>query len=265
MKKNPAAFNLIIALGLGLLLCSCASGPRSTTTAWMQDGQKVGTIQQRPTGTGTINYYRDLSGHVVRMERVGKDGLPLPGSSITTLTYANGEMVEERHLDAAGHLAATPDGFALRRWNRTPNPEKNGMIVELSLLDANTNLICGKSGFAVMREVINGNHQTKDIRFLDCASNPAPSLWMGVPNVVEARYDYLVGVVPVTCVALLDATGNVIARKELTGGIPTMQNTQTVNYYNQPNYYYYNQAPGNREPVYRAPAVLPQRFSNKLY
>jgi hypothetical protein len=201
----------------------------------------------------------------VRIERLGKDGQLLPGASITTLAYAGGVIAEERHLDAAGNLAATPDGFALRRWNRTPNPTGSGMILELTLLDANTNLVCGKTGFATMREVINGSHQTKDIRFFDCASNPAPSLWLEVSNVVEARYDYLVGVAPVTCVALLDATGNVIARKELAAGAPATQNSQTTYIYSQPNYYYYNQAPVYRAPAYRAPVVLPTRFSNKFY
>ena len=226
------------SLALVLLVCSCATS-KNPTTDWIKDNQKIGTIETRPGMGGMDKYYKNLSGQVMRIEKVGYNGQISPGASVTIFSYADGTMSEEQHQDTSGRLTMTGEGFAVRRWHYVRDEQNSQLIVEESLYDASQKPVCGLAGYALVRRIEDVNGRMKNIKFLDVNGNAAATTWLGLPNVAEARYEYLQALTEVACVAFLDRDGKVFNRKQISGSDSFSSQTTTRDNYNyQPVYYY---------------------------
>ena len=228
----------LTSLALALVVCSCATSKKPTTN-WIKDNQKIGTIETRPGMGGMDNYYKDLSGRVMRIEKVGYNGQPMTGASITVFSYADGTMSEELHQDASGRLAVTGEGYAVRRWHFVRDEQNSQLTVEESLYDASQKLVCGKAGYALARRIEDVKGRIKNIKFLDVNGNAATTTWLGLPNVAEARYEYLQAITEVACVAFLDRDGNVFNRKQISGSDSSSSQIITYDNYNYRPVYYY--------------------------
>lgn len=208
----------------------------------MKDNQKIGTIETLPRPWGMESCYKDLHGRLLRTEERNLDGRLLAGVCTTELSYAGNNLVMQQNLDSNEKLTCNQEGYAMCQWTYSQDEEGN-RVVEESFFNERKLPVLTQDGFAIVRNTEAPNGQVKKIQFFDLARKPAPSTWLGVPNVVEVQYAYLQGVTPVTCAAFLDSSGNVIERKQLTG--QTTENwsssctTYNYYYYYQPCYYYH--------------------------
>jgi hypothetical protein len=216
-----------------LVFCSCAT-QGTKISPWMKDGQKIGTIETSPQPWGTESRYKDLNHRLMRTERHNPDGRLLAGVCIVQLTYdSTGMLTAEQHLNSNEKLARNEEGYALRKWTHTSDPD-GSRIVEESFFDENERSVLTRAGFAILKRFETAEGKATKILFFDSARKPVPSTWLNVPGVVEVQYAYLQGVTPVTCAAFLNSAGKVVDRKQLSGQTTGSWSSSYTTYY----YYY---------------------------
>jgi len=225
MNKTCATIMACLPFCAGLL-CSCSSTSSNDSPRNGENSQKV----HEPWGTQII--YRDASGSIVRIEKRGRDKKLLPGACIVQFSYTNGDRVAEQNLNSQGSLVCNSEGYAITKYGYLLDPGEPP-VVEETFYDQNNQPVVTKSGFAMMTCTENPDGRINTIHFSDFQSRPAPSLWDGVPNVVDVQYYYLQGVTPILCGVFWDATGNIISRKQLRGLTSeiSMQAIDTSGYY----------------------------------
>ena len=204
--------------GLSLwLLCSCATADRPKAEPWVKDNQKIGVVTSVKRPWGYDYRYEDLTGRLLRVEKRDDSRQFCAGACTTRFDYdARGRLSTAQHLDAAERPCLTPSGYALCRWDYFQGAD-DSRIVQESYFNCEGNLVSTRSGCAVVRRTSSPDGKLKRIELLDPSQKPASASWLGVANVAEVQYSYLEGIGEVTCAAFLDATGRVIARKQLDG------------------------------------------------
>jgi hypothetical protein len=218
-----------------LLLCAGLLSSCVTEQAWIQNDQKIGTIQTEKRPWGTESSYRDLSGRLVRIQRHNRDGQLLAG--VCTIQYSydvHGLLTAEQDFNSDNHLTRNEEGFAACTYAWSSDPDGNRVVTQ-SFFDENNQPVLTTSGFAILKRTETFDDQTKRIQFYGLTGAPAPSTWLGVFGVVDVQYSVLQGVTPVLCVALLDASGNVIDRRQLSGETSAEGGVVYTTYYYAPS------------------------------
>ena len=102
------------------LMFLCIPRKRNTTTPWIVDNLKIGTIETKNESWGTQLDYQDLKGRLARSEKRDKNGVLLPG--ICTVQYSyntfNALTVEET-MDSSGRLVCNQEGYAFCKYAYT--------------------------------------------------------------------------------------------------------------------------------------------------
>lgn len=204
----------ILVLCAGFL-CSCATN-RTRIAPWMKGNQKIGTIETIPKPWGTESRYKDLHGRLLRTEEHKADGQLLAGVCTIDFFYHGDNLMMQKNLNSNDQLTCNQQGYAMCKWSYSHDPDGD-RIVEESFFNEKNDPTLTRDGFAIMCKTEAPNGRLKRIQFFDPARKPAPSIWLGVTNVVDVQYAYLQGVTPVTCAAFLDRSGKVIQRKQLSG------------------------------------------------
>lgn len=179
--------------------------------------------------------YQDLSGRLLRIEKYDPNDNLLPGICTIQFSYgANGVLAMKQYFDSAGQLTCNTNGYAITKY-ACPVDSTGQPVVEETFFDEHQRPVVTKSGFAMMTCTENENGQVNTVHFADFLSRPAPSIWFGVPNVVDVQYFYLEGVTPIVCGVFRDASGNIIDRKQLKGlTAETTVDTETDENYEVP-------------------------------
>ncbi len=261
----PPAVAPWAALGLAAcLLCSCATTQRAKIEPWIKDGQKAGTIHisQIPPpnsfhlGAAYYYEYQDLSGRRVQIEARDNNRQLCPGACVLHFdSDAAGLPQAARYFDASGKPALGPWGWACCSWNRSTDADARLVVVE-SYFDCEGRPATIQGGFAVSRQTYDADGKLRDLKFLDGSAKPAAAHWMGANRVAEVQYSYLEGVGEVTCVAILDAAGNVLERRQLNGATAaSWSQTTTTSSYGSPTYH---SAGGHTFTPSAAPAAVRQ-------
>lgn len=225
-----------VLVGLGFL-CGCASPQGPTVKDWRQDNRKLGTITILKGPAGPTWEYRDLQNRLVRVDYRDQSGQLRTGPCTRLLDYApTGEKSAERCLDPAGKPCLGLDGVATRRWSYSRDAQSN-QVVEESCFDCSGHQVPTPLGCNFIRRTLGDQARLRRVQFLDAPDKPHPVTWLQVPAVAEAQYVVLSGVGDVECVALFDAHGNVIARKQLNGqtSLATRTETTTCDYSTVPS------------------------------
>lgn len=215
---------LVLCAGI---LCSCVT---TQIKPWMKDNQKIGTIETSPKPWGTESRYKDLHGRLLRTEEHNANGQLLAGVCTMEFSYDGDNLVTQKNLDSNEKLTCNPQGFAICRWAYSQDKEGD-RVIEQSFFDEKKLPVLTRGGFAIIRETEDPNGRLERIQFFDPARKPAPSVWLGVTNVVDVQYAYLQGVTPVTCAAFLDRSGKVIERRQLSGLTAGYSSYTTYDYY----------------------------------
>jgi hypothetical protein len=226
---SEAAVWLACGYFLGLL-GGCAvpqQAQRRTVEPWLRDGQNVGTITKTMVPSGFDYSYQDLQRRLVRVEKRDPNRQLLSGACTVVFEYdTSGQLAVVRHLDAADQPCLNQSGFAGYRSTHSTDQNSN-RITENAFFDCAGRPVATQGGYAVERFTHGQGGQLVRVQFLDSSRRPVGSLYLGVPGVAEAQYSYLEGVGTVTCVALLDPSGAVVARKQLSG-VTDVSNTFTT-------------------------------------
>jgi len=213
-RKSAGAWAGAIVLLLGL--CSCVA-PDCKVEPWRQAGRPAGTLERcrRPWGLECL--YRNNAGQPVRIERRTDATHFCPGACITTLAYGtNGDLEVERFLDANEAACLNDDGFAVRQYHY-PAESETERVIEESYLDLQQQPVLTRPGFALVRRTQDLNGRPIRIQLYDVAGKPASAVWLEVTNVAEVKFVSLQGVTEVTGAIFLDAAGNIVARKQVSG------------------------------------------------
>ena len=235
---RASAFSRLLGvcwLALALwLLCSCATPERPKVEPWVKDNQKIGTVTSVKCPWGYDYRYQDLSGRLVRLEKRDDSRQLCGGACLTKFDYdPAGNLSAAQHLAASEEPCLTMAGYALCRWAYSQAADAS-RTVEESYFDCEGKLVSTHAGYAVMRRTSLPDGKLKRVELLDPSRKPAAAFWLGVSNVAEVQYSYLQGIGEVTCAAFLDATGTVIARKQLDGKITEFLSDSVTTY----NYHY---------------------------
>lgn len=217
MKRHSGIIHALILFFAGVL-CSCVS---ERTVPWMKDNQNIGTIVISKRPWGTESTYKALDGRVLRTEKRNRDGRLLDGICTVQFSYdVQGNLRAEQYLSSDGNLALNPEGFAATTF--AYSSDSNGdCVVEQRFYDENNQPVQTRSGFAVLRRTEAQDARVTRIQFFNLAGLPASSTWLDVPGVADVQFAYLQGVSPIVCAAFLDASGNVVERKQLSGQTTT--------------------------------------------
>jgi hypothetical protein len=203
----------LLAAGLAML-CACTTTKVQT---WNKDGRVAGTITSIETPVGHDYLYRDLSNCLVRVEKRDAIGGFLPGPCIEEIAYDElGRRKEERQLDASGTLCSGAGTSAISRWSYSVDSTGHP-VVELSYFDAEGKPAVSPDGYTILRQTFLDGGKISKVEMFDADRKPAPSTWFGVERIVQVQYTYLQGVGEVTCAVFFDTSGQVVARKQLSG------------------------------------------------
>jgi hypothetical protein len=216
----------ILSLGV---LCSCATKNREQTYSWLKDNQRIGTIRQHQFPGGFNYQYVDLVGRTVRTERRDASRQLCPGACTVVFEFdAAGRVMAVRNLDASERPCMGAEGWATSRRAYFYGAD-SAPIEARSFFDDQDQPTIIKFGYAEARYTKDVGGKLKKIQFLDLSHLPAAATWQGTANVAEVQYSYLQGVTEVTCVAILDAGGNVLRRQMVNG---QTESTFTASSYN---------------------------------
>ena len=195
-------------------LYACQIGERPVLVPWMKDRVQIGTIKQTEMPWGYQYDYINGLGQSLRVEK--RDSNRQLISAVDYQYDADGRLAKEQHFDSEGALRETEDGFAIKTVRYSQNPD-HSQIIETAYFKRDHTAGVSNNGYAVLRETYGTDGRLNKTEFLDEQKKPAQATWLGVGNVVEIQYAYLMGASELIWAAFLDKSGKVLDRKQLSG------------------------------------------------
>ncbi len=204
---------------------ACQIGVRPVLVPWMKDSVQIGTIKQTEMPWGFEYEYINGLGQSLRFEK--RDSNKQLISAVGYQYDANGRLIQEQHFDSEGALRETEGGFAIKSVQYLQSPDRSPMI-EISYFKSDHTPGVSNNGFAVLRKNYGTDGKLQKMAFLDAQKKPAQATWLGVSNVAEIQYAYLMGVTELVWAAFLDKSGKVLDRKQLSGSTEFSYSYTTV-------------------------------------
>ncbi len=206
-------------------LYACQIGERPVLVPWMKDSVQIGTIKQTEMPWGYEYEYVNGLGQSLRVEK--RDSHKQLISAVDYQYDANGRITQEQHFDSEGALRETEEGFAIKSVQYSQSPDHSPMI-ETSYFKSDHTPGILNNGYAVLRENYGTDGKLQKMAFLDAQKKPAQATWLGVSNVAEIHYAYLMGVTELVWAAFLDKSGRVLGRRQLNGSTEFSYSYTTV-------------------------------------
>jgi hypothetical protein len=216
MKQTASLFAWILAGSVTALILGGCAVPRQE--AWLENGQRLGTIRKARAAYGTDYRYLDESGRLRRLEKRDRRKQLLAGAAVVTYEYdAQGRMIAERHFDAEGHAAVCAAGYAVKLCAYRVS-EAGMRVVEHAYRNQAGQAICSDQGCAYIRHIYPPQADVLEEVFLENEQRkPAAATWDAVAGVAHVKYSTLAGIGEVRCGVYYNASGEIVARKTVTG------------------------------------------------
>jgi len=231
MNSLKSATAIVVSLLLATVCGSCRSGQK-----WIKNGEVIGTIQKKKTGSGYEYFYKDLDDRLKRHELRDSNEELWEGACTRLYDYHDsGKLAEIRHYDAEMSLTENDSGYAKERYKYSDTGGNRTKKLR-SYYDGHGKVTASTAGHS--RELYTyENSRIKSLAFLDERHRSVGVSHNGVSNTARLEYSYLQGVTPLTYEVYYDCAGTLVEKKRTQGLVSRTVTSTSSSYYGS---YYHN-------------------------
>lgn len=216
---------LTLLLGI-LIVCAGISCGRTARRAWIEDGNRLGTIYLVKDGSGIFYDHRDSQRRLVRRERHLRNGELDRSFAIENYEYDQaGRETTLSFTDPLGESTLGPEGFATRRTEHRRGDDYQ--LIDYRHYDSNDSPMLIPTGYHREQAQIGEDGRLKRRRFYDRDDQPVGVDFGIVSGITEVRYKLLMGTTPIEYETFFDLDGKPVLKRPLSGSTSTTRTKKT--------------------------------------
>ena len=223
-RANTISSRAFLVL-LGIMIVATGASCAKSRQPWIENGDRLGTIQRVKDGAGQFYDYRDSRGQLIRRERHLRNRDLDPSFAIEHYRYDDaGYETNLSFTNARGEASLGPPGFAMRRTER--RPAQGGWLIDHRHYDSNDSPMSVPAGYHREEVQVDARNGLKRRRFYDDRDRPVGVALEHASNIIEVQYKTLMGTTPILYETFIGIDGKPVLKRQLSGSTSSVRFTR---------------------------------------